>query len=125
MDIASLSAPTTTLEVINPATGELIGIQIDLYAPTAEEVKAVANKARSKAMRTRNPISPDQQDRLGTDILVASIASWTWAKGLTFKGEAPDNSDDFKRLVVTAPEGHFIVKQINEAYQDEAAFMKR
>ena len=125
MDIATLTSPTTTLEVVNPATGDPIGISIELRSPQSDEVKAVTNKMRAKAMRSRRgQMGVVEQDKAGLDILVATVASWEWKDGLTFEGREPDDTDEFKRHVLGSDAGTFIVRQINEALQDEAAFMK-
>ena len=125
MDIATLTSPTTTLDVINPATGDPIGISMELRSPQSDEVKAVTNKLRAKAMRSkRGQMGVAEQDKAGLDILVATVASWEWTDGLTFEDREPDDTDEFKRHVLGSDAATFIVRQINEALTDEAAFIR-
>lgn len=125
MDISTLASDTQTIEIEHPATGEPIGISVEVRSPECDEIKAVRRKWQTRALRNKQPLSAAEEDEMGAETLCAAVASWSWQKGLTFDGKEPDETEAFKKAVLSSKKGAFIANRILEAIQDEAGFFTK
>jgi hypothetical protein len=125
MDIASLYSDTTTIEIKHPQTSKPIGITVEIRSPESDEVKAVQRAWQNKALKSRGQgIGVDDVDNQVVDTMIAVVASWEWDKELKWGDKTPDNSDAFKREVLSSKAGSFILRQIDAAHGDEARFFE-
>lgn len=123
MDISKLASDTTTIEIKHPGTGAPIGITVEVRSPECDEIKVINRAWQNRALKSRGKeIDATEIEKQALDVMVASIASWEWADGLEWEGEKPDNSDAFKRKVLSSKSGAFILRQVDKAMGDEARF---
>lgn len=123
MDIAKLYSPTTTLEIVNPSNNQPIGITINLHSPDSDEMKAVQREWQDKALKAKGAgFSAKDIDKQAVKTLVTAISSWSWADGLEWEGDTPENDESFMEKVLSSEAGSFIARQIDKALGDEARF---
>ena len=124
-DLADIYQPTTTFDIVHPATREPVGVTVELFSPESPEVKAVNRRLRERALRSgRGGVNYDQIESGALDTLAAAVKSWSWADGMTWHGEVPTNDAAFIRKVLGSPEGAFIRAQIDAKLASEADFTK-
>ena len=121
MDFANLYRDTVTIDIDLP-DGSPSGISVEVRSKSSDELKAVLRSWQNKLLKAKGIFTADDLANQEADYLVASVANWTWPKGATFAGEDPDNSDAFKRKVLTHKGGEFIADQIKAAMEDNASF---
>jgi hypothetical protein len=123
MDIASLYSDTTTIEIKDPTNSKPIGITVEVRSPESDEVKAVQRAWQDKVLKSKGKdITAEDADNQAVETLIAVVASWEWDDKLKWNGKKPDNSDAFKREVLSSKEGSFILRQIDAAHGEEARF---
>ncbi len=121
MDILSLHPNTITLDLKHPATGESIGVTVELRSLESDEVKAVERQLKNKALKGgRNTVTAEKIDDNTVALLSAAIVSWTFSGDANLGGDKKPacNEANKRKLLAVAP----IAKQIDVALGDEAAF---
>lgn len=142
MDLLTLQPNTLSVDLKHPATGEPLGVTVELRSLESDEVKAVERQLKNKALKGgRNTVTAEKIDDNTIALLSAAIVSWTWAKPILI-GEKKDAdgklvppvygdepslggdkkpacTDANKRKLLAVPA---IAKQIDQALGDEAAF---
>ena len=122
MDISSIKAATTQVEIRHPGTQELIGLNVWLKPMSDSAVKAVQRRFTNEALRQRNmKLTAEKADANRTDILLAAIDRWEWTNDASFEGEQLDCTPENVRKVLKVD---WVRDQIDEALGDDASFFK-
>ena len=125
MDVAALFVTTQTIQITNPADGSAIGISVELASPDSPQVMAVQRKWQDRLLSKQGrKLTADEMHEQVLDLLAAGVVSWTWADGVTFKGEVPGSDLKSIKAVLSDPAGAFIARQIDGALANEAGFFK-
>ncbi|MDO6966987.1 hypothetical protein [Rhizobium alvei] len=121
MDLLSITPNTTFLALKHPATGEDIGVTVELRSLESDEVKAVERMIKNKALKGgRNTVTAEKIDDNAAAILSAAIVSWSFSGDANLGGDKnPACNDANKRKLLSVPP---IAKQIDQALGDETAF---
>lgn len=120
MDISSIKAATTQVEIRHPGTQELIGLNVWLKPMSDSAVKAVQRRFTNEALRHRGmKLTVEKADANRLDILVAAIDHWEWVGDAKFDGEQLDCTPENVRRVLKVD---WLKDQIDEALGDDAAF---
>lgn len=121
MDLLSLTPNTIAADLKHPATGEPLGVTVELRSLESDEVKAVERQLKNKALKGgRNTVTAEKIDDNTVALLSAAIVSWTFSGEANLGGDKkPACNDANKRKLLSVPA---LAKQIDEALGDEAAF---
>ncbi|MCD1266072.1 hypothetical protein B5M44_19175 [Shinella sumterensis] len=121
MDLLTLQPNTLTVDLKHPATGEPLGVTVELRSLESDEVKAVERSIKNRALKSgRNAVSAEKIDDNTAALLSAAIVSWTFSGDANLGGDKkPACTDANKRKLLAVPA---IAKQIDQALGDEAAF---
>lgn len=121
MDLLSLKPNTLTVDLKHPATGELLGVNIELRSLESDEVKAVERGIKNKALKSgRNAVTAEKIDDNTVALLSAAIVSWTFSGSASLGDDKkPACNEANKRKLLAVPA---LAKQVDEALGDEAAF---
>lgn len=121
MDLLTLQPNTLTVDLKHPATGNPLGVTIELRSTESDEAKAVERQLRNRALKSgRNAVSAERIDENTIALLSAVIVSWTFSGDANLGGDKkPACTDANKRKLLAVPA---IAKQIDQALGDEAAF---
>ena len=121
MDLLSLQPNTITLDLKHPATGEALGVSVELRSLESDEVKAVERQLKNKALKGgRNTVTAEKIDDNTIALLSAAIVSWSFTGEANLGGDKkPACNEANKRKLLAVPA---IAKQIDVALGDEAAF---
>lgn len=133
-DIATIKTSDLTIEILHPATGEKIGIRVNLVSIDDERLmkqkRAITDRrlyleARGKTFKA------EEIEENKTNLLFAAMTGWDWyaqpatndmpaIEQPTFRGSVPD----FDRRSVTAvlTELPWFNDQVNEAIGETQAF---
>lgn len=129
MDILAFKAEgTLSVRLVIPGTEEYCGVTVELRGLDSPEVKAVQKKHRDNVLRSGRglKLSADKVDKNAEETLVAAIVGWTFEQGdngeqASLGGdENPPCNEKNKMILVKSVFG----KQLDEALEDEAAFIK-
>lgn len=109
------------LDILHPVTGEPIGLKVTVLGYKGEKMQAVQKAAANE--RLRNP----QRFRSAVVIeththeqIAAAVAGWTWAEGVTLKGERPEaTKENVLALMKSLP---FVVDQVDAFAANMANF---
>lgn len=128
MDLSSIKAENTTVEIRHPVTFEPIGLSITLRPPTHPSVKAVQRRLLTEAQKsTKGRLPAEKLEAYGLDRLIAATEAFTWGEGpdgqpCKFEGEQPEaTAENARKLYAALP---WVKQQIDEAMGDEAAFFR-
>jgi len=121
VDLLSLQPNTITLDLKHPATGEALGVSVELRSLESDEVKAVERQLKNKALKGgRNTVTAEKIDDNTIALLSAAIVSWSFTGEANLGGDKkPACNEANKRKLLAVPA---IAKQIDVALGDEAAF---
>ena len=123
MDISSITASSSTIEIRHPATGEPLGLRITLRPTSSTEVQTVKRRITNESIRMRNKnISAEKLEANGLDILVAMIENMEWEGDTSWHGEKLDATPANIRKLMK--EADWIKKQVDDAIGDDAAFFQ-
>ncbi len=123
MDILDIKPSTITLDIKHPATGDPVGISLELQSLSSPDCKAVERQIRNKALRSgRNGLTADAVEANTTALLCAATVGWIWADGVTLNGEAnPACTAENKAALFKQA---WLASQVDEALGDDAAFFR-
>lgn len=125
MDIASLVLKESELQIVDLKTSKPIGIKVMVRSPESSEIRAINRKWQNRMLEAGDfEVSSKTIDEKSMDIRLSSISSWEWGEGLTFDGKKPDNTDEFKKFVLSHDAGWVIRDQIDTHFRDKANFTK-
>lgn len=121
MDLLSLTPNTIMLDLKHPATGEPLGVCVELRSLESDEVKTVERQLKNKALKGgRNTVTAEKIDDNTIALLSAALVAWTFSGDANLAGDKkPTCNDTNKRKLLAVPA---IAKQIDVALGDEAAF---
>jgi hypothetical protein len=121
MDIAGIKAETRTIEILHPATGEQIGLSIQLRPQSSAEVEKVKRKITNRRLAQRTmKTTAASLEADAFEILLACVAGWEWKKSLTFHGKMPECTPENVRAVFD--ELSWVRDQIDREAGDSEAF---
>lgn len=121
-DLLTIQPSIRTLVVKHPATGEPVGLEIDIRSMDSPEVQAVERQLKTKALRSgRNTPSVDRLEEGEYMILHAVTAAWRWSKGMTL-GEESDPPLTYENTTTLYKKAPWIKKQLNAEIGDESGF---
>lgn len=124
MDILSIQPSTITVDIKHPATGALIGLQIECVSLEDDRVKAVERVIKNRALRGgRNVITAERIEDNTIEILSAAVTGWKWAPDLTLGDlkDPPLTKANVSKVMALG----WIAKQVDSALGDEAAFFTK
>ena len=128
MDLSSIKASASSVEILHPATAEPIGLTIGLRPSTHPAVKEVQRRFTNDTLNARHKkITAEKLEANNLDRLVAATDSFAWGNGpdgkpTTWNGEALEaNAANVRKVYTQAP---WIKQQVDEALGDEARFFR-
>ncbi|MEN0652378.1 MULTISPECIES: hypothetical protein [Hyphobacterium] len=117
---------TAALDVVNPETGEKIGLTLHLVYPRHPRITA-AEKVHGKRVQKRNgDRDVDAAMTMERHMAAAAVESMSFEGKTTWKGEQKSAVDRAELAEDFAdPRRYWLVKQILEKYGDESDFFQK
>ena len=123
MDISTITANSSELAIIHPATEEPIGLVLSILPLSDPKVKAVTHQIQTKLMRKRKQrFTPQEIEQNLVDIMVAAISGLRWEEGASWNGEQPKYSEKVIREIIEPDDKDWLRDQIQESIGDTASF---
>lgn len=122
-DIGAIVAHNIKFDIKNPATGNPIGLRIELRPFTDPKIRSVQRKITDKRLKLaarRKDFNAEQLEQASYDQLIAAIVNWEWLGNANFKGEKLSFTDANARMLFDALP--FIPAQIDEKLAEDEAF---
>jgi len=114
------------VEILHPVTQKPLGMKVRVASYQSERVKAkvrqIENQRRQDAKRNpRKIVSVEKDEQTSHDVFVAAVISW---EGFEVGGKPLECTPANVRMIADNPDLWFIVKQVDQAADDELAFIK-
>lgn len=121
MDILSIQPHTITVDLKHPATGEDIGVKVELQSLESDEVKAVQRQMTNKALKSgRNNVTAEKIEGNSLTLLAAAIVSWEFSGDANLGGDKKPACTAANKMKLLGNSA--LAKQIDQALGDETAF---
>lgn len=121
-DITSIVAAPRKFEVKHPATGEPIGLKVELRPDSSDEVQAVKRKLINERLARDIKPTAERMESNRNLLLEAAVAGWEWEGELTFEGTKPDFAPaNLRKVLKKLP---WVRDQIDAELGNDAAFFE-
>jgi hypothetical protein len=123
MDLSSIKASASTVEILHPATSEPIGLTIGLRPSTHPAVKEVVRRFTNDNLSfNKKKLTAEKLEAHNLERLVSATESFAWSGDASWGGEKIEATPANVRTVYTkAP---WIKDQVDEALGDQARFFR-
>lgn len=122
MEISNIKVIERTIDILNPATKEKLGIQITLMSPKDPRLDKLRDAISQKQLTLQTKNKVQKVDDLKADrlkILFAAITGWDWGEN-KWDGETPELKPVvFNDIMERAP---WMMEQIDEAFSEAESF---
>lgn len=122
MDIASITAAARTVDITHPATGEPIGLKVELLPDSDDKVQTAKRKWLNERLQRNKKLTVEAAEAHSINVIEAAVTGWKWEGDLTFHGEKPTFTPGALRKVLK--ELPWVKAQIDTELGDEAAFFR-
>lgn len=128
VDISERKPSERTIDIIDPATFEALGITVSIMAlddPRMKRIKRTLTDRRNSAAMKGKLTKAEEMEEEGNNLLFAAMTGWKWGKDSngeqnTFHGEVPDfNPKNVKEVFEELP---WFKRQVDEAVGDDRSF---
>lgn len=121
MDISSIKVENTReIDILDPRTRKPTGIKVTIESYGGDRAKTVQRQINNKRLKLRNR-RPTAEELEEETLMTASAVVVGWNKEMEMDGKALSFTPENVRKIMSIP---WIARQIDEAAEDEAAFIK-
>lgn len=127
-DLSEIKTSDRTIEILHPATGEKLGVQVTLVSIDDDRLQKLKRQITDRRLHLEargKTFKAEEIEENKNNLLFTATTGWTWGKDAdgeqqTFHGEVPEhNRKNFTAVVTELP---WFGDQINEAVGDTKAF---
>lgn len=125
MDISTLKPSERVVEILNPATGEELGIKVSVLSVNDPELKRIKRKFTDERLRLESKGKTFKAVDIESnedELLFSAMKGWVWEKDTSFKGEKPDFNR--KNVFAVFEELPWFRTQVAVAVGEEEAFFQ-
>ena len=125
IDLFEIKPETRSFEVLHPASGEPIGLNITLMSADDPKMKPIIRQIidRNNQLKKRGKVLKAAEiDQNQTALYGATIVEWNWYGDISFKGEKPKLNPKNVKEVLT--ELSWLASQIEDELSDEKGFFQ-
>ncbi|HEV7417680.1 MAG TPA: hypothetical protein VGN98_16100 [Tianweitania sediminis] len=120
MDLSTIKPSSLKVDLLHPATGEEIGLTLDVISRDDPTVKRVQRRLTDKRIkRGFKKVSAEQIDEENIEVLSAAVTGWTWGKDASWGGKKLDCNPENVKIILAQP---WFRKQVEEAIGEDADF---
>lgn len=122
-DISEINYVEKTVEIVHPATKELLGISVSLMSPDDPRLERIKTKILDERLALEakgKNFKADQINKNRDMILFRAMTAWDWSGDTTFEGEKPElNQVNALKVFAKLP---WFRTQIDEAFSELEGF---
>jgi hypothetical protein len=128
-DLSTVAPNNRKVAILHPATGEEIGLTIELLPLSDPKVRAVKRRVVNERLQRNKKMTAEAMEKSGIELICAAAVGWEWGKDangkpLTFKGKVPEFDDDKRNLRTVLKELDWVRAQLDDALGDEGSFFQ-
>ena len=121
-DISSIVPNERTIEIKHPATGEPIGLSINLLPASAPPVLAAQRKMINDRLQRNSKTTAESMEQNRLALIESAVNGWSWRGDLTFEGKKPEFTPENLRKVLKKLT--WLRDQIDQELGNDAAFFE-
>lgn len=123
MELSEIAPSERTIEIVNPGTGEEVGVSVTIMSMDDERMKTARRLIQNRALQLQNKgktFKADEVEDNKLNLLYSAITSWVWRGDATFNGEKPELNR--KNVYAVLTKLYWMREQIEAELADEKAF---